>query len=178
MSNLVPYETYSVKDYRRWEGDWELIRGVPLAMAPSGGAEHQRVARRLLRQLDEALAHCPQCEVFHEIDVELAADTLVRPDVIIVCTPPVDDRIVCAPALIAEVVSPRTARRDEQTKFQLYGEEGVGHYLLLYPDQAKVKVYRLIDGQYRKLGDLHHERLVIELPDCRIALDCSKLWGC
>ena len=28
-------ETYTYEDYKRWEGDWELIDGVPLAMAPS-----------------------------------------------------------------------------------------------------------------------------------------------
>ena len=26
---------YSYQDYRRWEGDWELIEGIPYAMTPS-----------------------------------------------------------------------------------------------------------------------------------------------
>ncbi|RKT46665.1 hypothetical protein BDD21_4197 [Thiocapsa rosea] len=25
-------EHYSLDDYRRWEGDWELIQGMPLAI--------------------------------------------------------------------------------------------------------------------------------------------------
>lgn len=26
---------YTVEDYNRWEGDWELIEGIPYASAPS-----------------------------------------------------------------------------------------------------------------------------------------------
>jgi Uma2 family endonuclease len=177
MSASAVVEHYRIEDYRRWQGDWELIHGIPLAMSPSPGVRHQRVARRLLRQLDEALDHCSQCEAFHEIDVELSDDTVTRPDAIVICFEPEGDRITRAPALIAEVVSPKTARRDEQTKFQLYRDEGVGYYILLYPNEAKAKVYQLIDGEYRKLGDFQRESCPIDLPDCRIELSFARLWA-
>ncbi len=173
----TPIELYCLDDYRRWEGDWELIRGMPLAMAPSPGVEHQRVARRLLRQFDAFFDACPTCEVFYEIDVEFSEDTVTRPDVIVVCGALEGERIVRAPALIAEVISPKTAMRDERTKFQLYRDEGVGYYLLLYPRQTKAKVYRLVDGEYRKVGDFQRETCSIVLPDCTIALDVGKLWS-
>ncbi|WP_363183679.1 Uma2 family endonuclease [uncultured Thiocystis sp.] len=120
--------------------------------------------------------HCP-CEALYEIDVEFAEDTVTRPDVIVVCGALEGERIVRAPALIAEVISPKTASRDERTKFQLYREEGVGYYLLLYPRQTKAKVYRLVDGEYRKIGDFQRETCTIELPDCIIDLDIGKLWS-
>ncbi|MBK1649669.1 Uma2 family endonuclease [Rhabdochromatium marinum] len=166
MSAVALLEYYTLDDYRHWEGDWELIHGIPLAMAPSSGVTHQRIARRLQRQFDEAFDQCPKCEVFYEIDVEFSADTVTRPDILVVCHPLDGERITRAPALIAEVLSPKTARRDEQTKFQLYRDEGVGYYILLYPQSAKAKVYRLIDGDYRKVGDFHRETCPIELPDC------------
>jgi Uma2 family endonuclease len=97
--------------------------------------------------------------------------------VIVICFEPDGDRITRAPALIAEVVSPKTARRDEQTKFQLYRDEGVGYYILLYPNEAKAKVYQLIDGEYRKLGDFQRESCPIGLPDCRIELNFARLWA-
>ena len=56
------------------------------------------------------------------------------------------------------VVPPATARRDELTKFQLYRDEGVSWYVLVYPSAAKAKVYRLVEGDYRKVGDFHDER--------------------
>lgn len=177
MSTAAIVEYYTIEDYQHWQGDWELMRGIPLAMSPSPGVAHQRVARRFQRQFDEAFDHCPHCEVFYEIDVELSQDTVIRPDVIVICDPLDGDRITRAPALVAEVISPKTARRDEQTKFQLYCEEGVGYYILLYPQQNKAKVYRLIEGAYRKVGDFQHERCRIELPNCVVDLDVSRLWS-
>lgn len=176
MSSDAVVERYCLDDYRQWEGDWELIRGIPLAMAPSPGVEHQRLSGRLFAQISQHLANCPRCEALYEIDVEFAEDTVTRPDLIIICFAPEGDRIARAPALIVEVVSPKTARRDEQTKFQLYRNEGVGYYLLLYPRQAKAKVYRLVNGDYWKVGDFQRERCTIELPDCAIDLDFSELW--
>lgn len=176
MSVQAVVEHYRIEDYRRWDGDWELIRGVALAMAPSPGLSHQRVARRLLRQLDAALDSCVHCEALHEIDVEFADDTVTRPDVIVICFEPDGERITRAPALIAEVVSPKTARRDEQTKLELYREEGVDYYILLYPDHAKAKIYQLINGTYRKVGDFQQERCKLDLGPCVIQLDISRLW--
>jgi hypothetical protein len=38
-------------------------------------------------------------------------------------------------------------------------------------------VYRLVDGEYRKVGDFQREICPIALPDCTIALDVGKLWS-
>ena len=32
---------YSYDDYKVWEGDWELIRGIPYSMAPAASWWHQ-----------------------------------------------------------------------------------------------------------------------------------------
>jgi Uma2 family endonuclease len=81
-----------------------------------------------------------------------------------------------APALIFEVISPKTSRRDEVVKFDLYRAEGVAHYVLVYPDAKKAKVYRLIDGEYRIVGDFHEELHCFELPGCAIDFDFSRIW--
>ncbi len=169
-------EYYSLADYRQWQGDWELIHGVPLAMAPSPGLEHQRISLRIARQLDEALDGCPHCEVLFEIDVEFSEETVVRPDVLVICHTPDGERLTRAPELICEVISKATARRDEETKFQLYRDEGVMHYILVYPESRKAKVYRLVEGEYRKVGDFHDEPHTFELSKCIIPLDFSRLW--
>ena len=44
----VPH--YTVSEYARWEGDWELIDGVPIAMSPSPFGPHERVGSELSRQ--------------------------------------------------------------------------------------------------------------------------------
>ncbi|HLA35691.1 MAG TPA: hypothetical protein VJ001_12570 [Rhodocyclaceae bacterium] len=35
MTHLARLETYTVDDYRHWEGDWESMRGSPVAMTPA-----------------------------------------------------------------------------------------------------------------------------------------------
>jgi len=169
-------ERYTSRDYRHWEGDWELIHGMPCAMTPSPGVTHQTVNAAIHAQLFAALEECPGCRALYEIDVEFADDTVVRPDLLVICYEPEGERLTRAPELIVEIVSPNTARRDEIAKFQLYRDEGVSHYLLVYPEAEKVKVYRLIDGEYRKVGDYHDQIHCFELQDCRIELDFSRLW--
>jgi Uma2 family endonuclease len=169
-------EHYTLDDYRHWEGDWELIHGVPLAMSPSPVIQHQRIAMRIASQLDEALDHCPHCEALFEIDVEFSQDTVVRPDVIVICYKPEGERLNRAPELVFEVISSATARRDEQTKFQLYRDEGVTWYVLVYPASDKAKVYRLIDGDYRKVDDFHDDAYDFDLSRCTLAFDFGRLW--
>lgn len=176
MSQQPLMEHYRVADYQDWQGDWELIGGTALAMAPSPGLHHQRASMRIARQLDEALDGCPSCEVLFETDVELTDDTVVRPDVLVICYPPEGERLNRAPEIIFEVVSNKTARRDEVTKLRLYAEERVTHYTLVYPELKKAKVYRLVDGAYRKVGDFQDEDHDFELSKCRIHFDFSRIW--
>ncbi|NEX20811.1 Uma2 family endonuclease [Thiorhodococcus mannitoliphagus] len=176
MQRSLETEHYTLTDYCGWEGDWELIQGMPLAMSPSPGVAHQRVSMRIARQMDQALDQCPHCEVLFETDVEFSEDTVVRPDVLVICHPPKGDRLTRAPELIFEVVSKKTARRDEVAKFQLYQDEGVAHYVLVYPEARKAKVYRLTEGEYRKVGDFHDETHSFELSKCIIPCDFSRLW--
>lgn len=176
MSSQLPIEHYSVADYETWEGDWELIHGIPLAMTPSPSVSHQRAAGAIYAQLTQLLDNCPECEPLYEIDVELAEDTIVRPDVLVTCDSPEGARLTQAPELIFEVISKKTARRDEHTKLQLYAEEGVAHYVLVYPEHKKAKVYRLVDGAYRKIADFQDKTHDFELSKCSIRFDFSRIW--
>ncbi|MDD5329912.1 MAG: Uma2 family endonuclease [Sulfuricella sp.] len=176
MSHAVEIERYTVEDYRRWEGDWELIDGVPQAMAPSPLITHQRIAGEIHGQLYASLRDCPRCQPLFEIDVEFSDNTVVRPDVLVICYEPEGDRLTRAPDLVFEVLSKTTARRDEVTKFDLYRAEGVGHYVLIYPEAHKAKVYRLVDGEYRKVGDFVDEKHIFDLSKCTIDFDFSRLW--
>ena len=73
---------YTYEDYARWEGDWELIDGIPVAMSPAPSIEHQSVAGELAFQLRAQLRGCPQCRVLHEVDYKIDEETVVRPDVL------------------------------------------------------------------------------------------------
>lgn len=176
MSHLAELETYTVRDYLQWDGDWELIHGQPVAMSPSPAIEHQVASMAIARQLDESLDDCAHCQALFEIDVEFAEDTAVRPDVLVICYQPEGDRLTRAPDLIFEVVSPKSARRDEVVKFDLYRSEGVAHYVLVYPRAKKAKVWRLVEGEYRKVADFHDEIHRFELSKCAFDFDFGRLW--
>ena len=86
----LPYYTYD--DYKQWEGDWELIDGVPYAMAPSPFKKHQLVAVKIVNQIFEQLKDCPEdCQVIFEIDWIISRDTVVCPDVLLVCNDEAED---------------------------------------------------------------------------------------
>ena len=34
---------YNYEDYKQWEGDWELIDGIPYSMAPTPNITHQEL---------------------------------------------------------------------------------------------------------------------------------------
>jgi hypothetical protein len=38
---ILPHYTYS--DYEQWEGQWELIDGIPYAMSPLPVPKHQKI---------------------------------------------------------------------------------------------------------------------------------------
>jgi len=166
---------YTVKDYEKWEGDWELIEGVPYALA-SPTFEHQRTVLKIARFLDEQLEYkYPQCAVGIDTDYVINEHTVVRPDVFIVCGK-VEGKILKTPRVIFEVVSENTSEKDERLKFELYEREGVEYYVIVFPSLKKAKAYRLFDGRYRKIKDVVREALEIKMRECDIVLDFSKIW--
>lgn len=42
---ILPHYIY--EDYCRWEGQWELIDGIPYAMSPASNIRHQDISGNL-----------------------------------------------------------------------------------------------------------------------------------
>jgi len=61
-------------------------------------------------------------------------------------------------------------------KFELYEQERVPYYLLVYPEDLKAKIYRLAEDGYRKEGDFNRERYRFELDECRNAIDFERVF--
>ncbi len=168
-------EHYTIADYQQWSGDWELVQGSAYAMTPSPSVSHQITSVNLVAHLKDKLKGCAQSYALMETDWEIANDTVVRPDVLVICYEP-DERITKAPGLIFEVISASTARRDEQLKYELYQKEGVKYYGIVYPEKRIAKVYQLIAEHYRKVGDFSDETREFEICDCKITFDFNLIW--
>lgn len=57
-----------------------------------------------------------------------------------------------APALIVEVISPSSVKRDRIDKFILYEANGVREYWIVDPEGLVLEVYALQDGRYQRVG--------------------------
>ncbi len=151
---------YTYADYCSWPDDvrYELIDGVAYAMSPAPTRTHQNLTGELFRQIATALKGKP-CQPFvapfdvrlpHTDEADDKVDTVVQPDVLVVCDEAkLDERGVRgAPDWVAEVLSPSSAKRDLIVKLALYERSGVREYWLLHPTDRLVTVYRLVDGHY------------------------------
>ncbi|MCX8075805.1 MAG: Uma2 family endonuclease [Aquificaceae bacterium] len=165
----LPHYTY--EDYQKWQGDWELLEGIPYAMA-SPKLTNQIVLTKLVFILNTAINEkdCP-CIPVVEVDWVISENTVVRPDLSVICEGFDQDYIRRPPILVAEIVSESTKRMDEEIKFELYREEGVKYYLLLYPENRSWKLYENVSKRF-----LQKHGAELELKNCKINLDIERVW--
>lgn len=173
---MCAVEYYSYDEYMTWEGDWELIGGVPLAMSPAPMIKHQAIASKIATELNNTKEVCEACLVVGETDWKVTDDTVVRPDIALICNETHERYMTKAPQIIVEVVSKSTAKRDEQTKFTLYEAERVKYYVIVYPNDYKAKIYKLIDGKYQKEGDFSAESYRFDEGLCSVAVDFGNVF--
>ena len=168
---------YTYADYSQWEGDWELIDGIPVAMAPAPIKIHQQLSSELFLELNKGVDDkCLNCEVLYEVDWKINEETVVRPDIVFVCDDEGEAYLTKAPKIVVEIISPATAKKDETIKFDIYESEGVQYYILVYPDDLRAKAYGLKDGRYIKIGDFTHETLEFDAIGCGLSLDFAKVF--
>lgn len=142
MSSAKKYlPHYTQKDYRRWEGDWQLIKGVAVSMNPSPAGPHERAVSRIVRELGKGLdGQGSTCELYAGLDWIISDDTTVRPDVMIVCGDQPEMHLEKPPVLVAEVLSPNTWRLDTESKKEIYQDSGVSVYLIVDTDLKSIEI--------------------------------------
>ena len=176
MGALDFLKHYTYEDYKLWEGKWELYQGYPVAMSPAPMINHQAIANLIAYQLTDTIDECDRCLVLAEEDYKLADDTILRPDVTLICDEPHDAYITKAPEIIVEVISPSTAKNDEGYKFEKYEAEKVLYYIIVYPKELYAKVYKLKEGKYDKQGDFSKERYDFNETQCKASVDFEKVF--
>ena len=97
----------------------------------------------------------------------------MRPDISITCKE-IEKFIKSPPEVIFEIVSKTTVIRDEKIKYELYKEEKVNYYILVYPELKKVRAFRLSKDKYDKFFDDEEGALKLEVCNCHIKIDIRK----
>src|SRR5215510_9847500 len=137
---------YAPDDGRRYE----LIDGS-LVASSSPRPLHQRVSKRLQRQLEDYFEDRGLGEVFAApVDVVLTYHDVVVPDLVVVTTAAqVTERAVeGSPTIVVEIVSPSTSQRDRNVKAGRYAALGVPHYWIVDPIDTTIECYTLEATRY------------------------------
>ncbi len=169
---------YSYKDYCQWEGNWELIEGIPYAMSPLPTLTHQRVNGTLFEAFNKALKKgCRECIVYIPIDWKITEHTIVQPDLSVVCKPTEKKYLDFAPMLVVEILSPSTALKDRNVKKQIYLSQGVKYFLIINPQTKKVEVYELIKEEYSLVASTPKNFTFILKDGCKAKVNFTDIWN-
>ena len=175
-NKIIPHYTYD--DWVIWEGKWELIEGHPIAMSPTPVPAHQRAAAEIRTELTLALrkANCKECRAYDPLDYKISEDTILEPDILIVCGEIKKKYLDFPPALVVEILSPSTALKDRHTKYELYEKQGVKYYLIVDADKKTIEVYELSGKKYRKQSKSASNKFHLA-DDCIIAPEFSSVFS-
>lgn len=168
--------SYTYEDYCQWEGRWELIEGMPYAMSPLPVPQHQRVSLKLSFLFEEALSNCKNCKVYPPLDWKISDDTIVQPDVLIVCKNIKKKYLDFPPALVAEVISPSTASKDRGEKMELYQKQKVKYYIIADAQFKEIEIYQLLNDQYQPVSISPHSFEFSFEENCSANVTFNNIW--
>ncbi|WP_031433472.1 Uma2 family endonuclease [Methylomarinum vadi] len=182
---LKDSQHHNYQDYLSWPDDvrYELIDGDAYLMSPAPDLAHQDVAGEIYFQAMRALRNKPCRPFIAPVDVRLPKhdeadefiDTVVQPDVLVVCDDNKLDRrgVRGAPDWVVEVLSPSTASHDQINKLKIYQRHGVREYWLVHPIDRVLTIYRLNEIEYGKpeIVELQGTTTVGILPEVTIEWD-------
>jgi len=185
INQLDVKKQYSYADYLSWQFNErvELIKGWLYKMSPAPRRLHQKIETALTSMLWSYFKK-HTCEVYQSpFDVRLvknphepdqAIQTVVQPDISVICDPAKLDDAGCigAPDLIVEILSTSTVKKDYNEKFNLYEENGVKEYWLVHPELKTAQIYTLENGVYEEYHTVEKQEETLGsklFPDLQIA---------
>ena len=155
---------YSYADYLTWKFQErvELIKGFVLKMCPAPNRIHQLIGGNLHTEFNNYLKH-KDCDVYMApFDVRLLDSkktniknstvfTVVQPDVCVVCDSNKLDVQGClgAPDLVIEIISKGNTKHDLERKFELYQENEVKEYWIVFPTEQTISVFDLVNQKFQ-----------------------------
>ena len=158
---------------------YEYVNGVVHAMSP-GSFSHARVAMRLLDPVQAHLRGGP-CEAFSSIaglQIRSATDEInYIPDFMVACNPEIsDDKWICNPKLVGEVISPSTRHIDTREKATNYRRvPSVDEILLLEQSQPKITIFRRAEKWRPQI--YCGTEAVLELPSISLSVPLAQIYA-
>lgn len=147
-------KSYTYADYLTWQFQErvELILGKIFMMSPAPGSKHQHISMVISSSIFNYLKGKP-CRVFSSpfdvvLPVKDKSDTVIQPDVTVVCDPSKLTEKGCtgAPDLVVEVLSKSSVTRDLHEKYNICEQAGVKEYWIVHPTEKTLMVFFLNEG--------------------------------
>lgn len=172
----LPHYTYD--DLNQWEGRWEIINGIPYAMAPSPTFRHQDISQQINAQLLDVLKNCPLCRPILPVDWAITDDTVVQPDNMVICGDNTDEKkLTLTPVLVFEILSPSTARKDKIIKYKLYQAAKVKYFCIVEPETLCADVFVLNRFEYTAKEPFKDGKMIFDLGPCQIPFDFGAVFA-
>ncbi|RFU63616.1 Uma2 family endonuclease [Bacillus sp. V59.32b] len=152
-------KTHTYKDWLEWDGRWELIYEKAYNMTPAPSSEHQFIVGELFHKLRLFYGNKKCNVVVSPFDVYLSENDdfgnpthVVQPDISVICNHKqiTEKGYYGAPTLIVEVLSPSTALKDYNEKFNIYQRFRVKEYWIVDGTNKIIHVNGLEDGYFSK----------------------------
>lgn len=185
INQLDLSKQYTYADYLKWQFEEriELLKGFVARMS-APNRYHQKISGVLQYKIQHFLWKSPCSLYVAPFDVRLVRKnkitnkditTVVQPDLSIICDKNKLDKRGCigAPDWIIEILSPGNSKKEVKDKFEIYQENGVREYWLVYPDDKSIIVYVLNEqGKYIGLPPLTEDDIASSFvfPDLEINL--------
>lgn len=178
INQLDLNKRYTYADYLTWrfKERVELIMGKIFQMSPAPKTDHQHISGIVFGELYNFLRK-KSCKAFsapfdvrlphNDQDSDDKTETVVQPDICVICDPEKIDENGCkgAPDLIVEVVSASSVRKDLHEKYDIYENAGVREYWIVQPRDKTLVIHGLNNGVYQPsrimtIGDIAKSKVL------------------
>jgi Uma2 family endonuclease len=170
FSDLGPYRA---ADY------WQLPEGEPVELirgrfvvSPSPNVLHQTIVLLLAKILDSAAQKTGSKALFAPMDVTLAEDTILQPDLLYISKARrniIKQRVEGPPDLVIEIIS-GTSRRDRVEKLDLYAKYGVAEYWIVDPQSQHIEFLVNENGRFVVESSANDRYQSQRLPEVEIQI--------
>jgi Uma2 family endonuclease len=175
MASPAP-KRMTLAEFLEWDDGtdrrYELLDGIPVMMAPSLEA-HGELAATLTMEIGARVR--PPCRVIGEAGIVIPdrADTYYIADLAVTCTPREPGRrMVVAPVLVVEVLSPSTGEVDRWRKVADYRTlPSVQEILVVFSDERRVEIQRRTPDGWRVEDLIGKAEIKVSCCDAPIPLE-------
>ncbi|HVX51467.1 MAG TPA: Uma2 family endonuclease [Chitinophagaceae bacterium] len=189
LDQLDLTKEYTYADYLTWQFNdrVELIKGKIFKMSPAPLRSHQHISFALALQIGKHIEN-KTCEAYTApFDVRLVnkrkstpdnhVTSVVQPDICVICDKTKLDEKGCigAPDWIIEILSPGNNKKEMKDKFDLYEENGVKEYWVVYPEYIQVQVFDLVDDRFSLRGTYINEKIPVKIFE-DFSIDTSTIF--